>query len=112
MIARLAIASLCVIALSSDASAAVRVCQQTVSSGEVIAGSEMQARRAAIAAWQSSVSTAYGEAFRAWRLAMSKAVKCLKVTRGVACVALGRPCTVKQVAPPGPHGGKRPEQPV
>ena len=109
MIARLAIAMLCIVATGTGAAAAVRVCQQTVSSGEVIAGTEIDARRAALSAWKSNVGKAYGGAFTAWRLAQPKASKCLKVKGGFSCVALAQPCAIKQVAPPGSRGNKRPE---
>lgn len=112
MIARLAIALLCAVATSTGATAAVRLCQSTVSSGEVTGLNETKARAAALKVWMEKVRTVFGEPFTAWRLAEPKAVKCIKRSQNFACVVLARPCTIRQAAPHGLPGLRRPEQGV
>jgi hypothetical protein len=76
--------------------AAVRVCEQPVSSGIVAAPNEKEAHTAALAAWRAQAFQ-YGEPYASWRLAAGKLLKCLpRPGHGFECLARASPCTIEQ----------------
>ncbi len=88
------------------AMAALRECKPLVV-GEV---SRSQTRRAArsdaLASWMAKAKDA-GIAHPAWRIALNKRLQCAAVGGGYDCVAVGQPCTIRQV--PEPRRGIRPD---
>lgn len=88
-----------VIALAAgwnDATAAVRICEATVSSGLVTGSNEMTARAAALGIWKTKALT-HGEPYGSWRIAADKILKCLRRQDGnFECIASARPCTIEQ----------------
>jgi hypothetical protein len=80
----------------APSSAAVRLCEPSVSSGPVEAATEKAARAGALASWTSKAS-AHGVGYASWRLAARKFIKCLPVERGgFTCLARAAPCTIEQ----------------
>lgn len=78
--------------------AAVRLCEEPVSSGPVKGATEKEARAAALAAWQEKTRAGHGERYTSWRLADGKLLTCLpgKTGGGFECLARGAPCTIEQ----------------
>jgi len=94
---RNAAAAVAMLALSADAAmSAVRVCEDSVSSGLVDGASERIARAAALAQWKAKVDLAHGERYAGWRIAADKLLKCLPKGDGFQCLARARPCTLDQ----------------
>lgn len=86
----------CLLALQDRASAAVRLCEASVTSGVVVGTNEETARAAALAMWKSK-ALAHGEAYASWRIAAEKLLKCLpRDGGGYECIAAARPCTIEQ----------------
>ncbi|WP_295555555.1 hypothetical protein [uncultured Hyphomicrobium sp.] len=76
--------------------AAVRICEDPVSSGPVVGSNEETARAAALAVWKSK-ALEHGEPYASWRIAADKLLKCLpRDGGGVECLATARPCTIEQ----------------
>jgi hypothetical protein len=83
-------------AWQAPASAAVRLCEASVSSGQVIADKEMDARKGALDAWKAKARQ-HGEGYASWRLAGDKFLECLPRNEGgFECIAKGAPCTIEQ----------------
>jgi len=77
------------------AGAAVRLCEDPVSSGVILGSNEQTARAAALALWRSK-ALAHGEPYASWRIAAEKLLKCLpRDGGGYECLASARPCTVE-----------------
>ncbi len=80
----------------APASAAVRLCEATISTGPVRGPNEGTARAAAIAIWKSK-ALEHGEPYGSWRIAAEKIFECLpRKDGGFECLASGRPCTIEQ----------------
>ncbi len=80
---------------ASPAGAAVRECQDIISS-EIAAGStEIDAKIKAIEQWQTG-ALKFGQGFNAWRLAYDKSLQCYPKGTAFECVAIGRPCMINQ----------------
>lgn len=78
------------------ADAAVRLCERPVSSGPVLGGTELEARKKAMTAWRSK-ALQHGEPYANWRLAADKLFTCLpRKEGGFECLARGAPCTIEQ----------------
>lgn len=76
--------------------AAVRLCEETVSSGIAAAPTEKEARKEALADWRAK-ALQHGEAYASWRLSAGKLLKCLpRPGDGYECVARASPCTIEQ----------------
>ncbi len=89
-----------------EAEAAVRECKPLVI-GDVVSGrSQREARRSALSSWTAKAKTA-GVAHPAWRIARNKRLKCVPVGQRHDCIAVGQPCTIRQV--PRPRSGIRPD---
>jgi hypothetical protein len=83
-------------ACETPASAAVRLCEASVSSGQVAADKEMDARKGALDAWKAKARQ-HGEQYTSWRLAGDKFLECLpRKEGGFECIAKGAPCTIEQ----------------
>lgn len=81
---------------AGEASAAVRLCEAPVSSGQIVADKELDARKGALDAWKAK-ALEHGEGYTSWRLAADKFVKCLPRNEGgFECIARGSPCTIEQ----------------
>ncbi|MEO1205364.1 MAG: hypothetical protein AAFV45_03455 [Pseudomonadota bacterium] len=80
------------------AAAAVRVCKPLVVGAIEKNVQEKAAKRAALASWFAR-SKVVGIAQPSWRLANNKRLRCEVVEGRYECIALGQPCTIKQVAP-------------
>ncbi|WP_439541072.1 hypothetical protein [Hyphomicrobium sp.] len=81
---------------SHSGDAAVRLCEQPVSSGIAPGATEKEARKAALSAWRAK-ALQHGEAYASWRLAAGKLLKCLPAKGGgYECVARANPCTIEQ----------------
>ncbi len=88
--------------------AAVRVCKGPVTSAVFTDESEKAGKTRALADWKAKVAL-LGERYTSWRLAIDKRLTCTLVENKFhACVAHGRPCTIKQV-PPIPRLGPKPD---
>jgi len=108
MIARIHVAQCAVFGLSctmlvacetiDEASAAVRLCMDHVTSEVFSAKSERDAKRAAIKDWTARAK-ARGAAHPSWRIASFKVLKCVPNSGLFDCVAYGAPCTIKQRVP-------------
>ncbi len=90
----------------AGAEAAVRECKPLVVGDVASARSEREAKRSALSSWKAKAKAA-GVAHPAWRIAINKTLKCEPVGRGHDCIALGQPCTIRQV--PAPRHGIRPD---
>lgn len=78
------------------ATAAVRLCENAVSSGPVVGTTEKAGRKAALAIWKSR-ALVYGEPYASWRIAADKILKCFsREAGGYECLASARPCTIEQ----------------
>jgi hypothetical protein len=83
-------------AIVAPASAAVRLCEATISTGPVRGPNEDTARAAAIAIWKSKALD-HGEPYGSWRIAAEKIFECLpRKDGGFECLASARPCTIEQ----------------
>lgn len=92
----------------TPAHAAVRVCQAAVTSGLVSDGVERKARARAISEWTAKARSA-GTRNPSWRIADGKQLRCARVSAGrFDCVAVGRPCIIRQVPPPVKRGKEGP----
>lgn len=92
-----AVACLPAVAVATT-SAAVLVCGGVVSSPIIDDKKEINAKRTALAAWQQKARV-LGTGYDSWRLARTKALKCYPSSKGSQCVAIGRPCRIRQVPP-------------
>lgn len=85
-----------VAAVSTPATAAVRLCAPPISSGPVLGTTENTARAAALAIWTSK-ARAHGEPYASWRLAAEKMLACKPRGDGAfECFARAAPCTIEQ----------------
>ncbi|MEO1542546.1 MAG: hypothetical protein AAFR75_00775 [Pseudomonadota bacterium] len=91
-----------------SADAAVRVCKPLVVGQIEQAATEKDAKRAALASWVEKSKRA-GMEYPSWRLANNRRLRCEVVGRQHECVALGQPCTIRQVAPKPPLQPDAPE---
>lgn len=81
---------------ASPGFAAVRLCEETLSSGIAAAPTEKEARKEALADWRAK-ALQHGEAYASWRLSAGKLLKCLpRPGDGYECVARASPCTIEQ----------------
>ncbi len=82
------------------ADAAWAICNATIESGVVIADTELEGKRRALADWVEQARSG-GVAFTRWQLAWNRRLICEPEADGrVRCVARGRPCRISQVPPP------------
>jgi hypothetical protein len=78
----------------------VRACLAPVKSGPQAGADEKEAQRLALDAWAKRAVETGGAKFTAWRLAVARDIQCLRGVDGrFVCEAVGRPCTIEQVAP-------------
>jgi post-segregation antitoxin (ccd killing protein) len=101
----LAVAVLCF--APSPVHAAVRQCGDNVSSEVATAATERDAKKKAIDQWREKAAK-LGAGFDSWRLAYKKSLECSANGANFDCVAVGRPCIIKQApkSPPKLPGGK------
>lgn len=94
-------------AWAGDAAAAVRLCRAPAVGDVMQSGTQVAALRAAIDSWRRKVAH-LGPRYGNWRLARDKRSKCARLkTNEFACVAAGRPCTIRQVPPRLRRGPRR-----
>jgi hypothetical protein len=98
----------CIAALAAssatDAVAAVRVCQPPVASELSSDPVESRARAKAISGWTLKARSA-GSQNASWRIADKKMLRCARLPAGrFDCVAVGRPCIIRQTPPPAKRG--------
>lgn len=83
------------VALSQQASAAVRICGEPVLVTQSGA-TEPEAKKKALDQWKAEAGK-LGEGYTGWRIAADKVLTCKKSEDGsFACVARGSPCTIDQ----------------
>ncbi|HYD15092.1 MAG TPA: hypothetical protein VEA77_01695 [Hyphomicrobium sp.] len=80
----------------APAKAAVRLCEAPLSSGQITADTELDARKGALEAWKAK-ALEHGEGYTSWRLAVDKFLQCLpRKEGGFECMARATPCTIEQ----------------
>ena len=91
---------------AGPAIAAVRVCQNTVSSEVTTDKDELAAKKKAIDQWIAKAQ-AYGPDYGLWRLAAEKSLQCFQKNAVFECVAFGAPCIVQNNPEQRPAGKDR-----
>ena len=86
--------------LPITAEAAVRVCKRPVIGDIVEDPSHDKALKGAIENWRRKTRV-WGLRFGSWKLALGRRYRCARVPSSdrFACVAVGRPCTLRQTPP-------------
>ena len=93
----MSVAALAVTAAAGAPShAAVRLCEAMISSGQISAATEQEARKGALDAWKARAMD-HGEGYASWRLAADRFLQCLpRKEGGFECIASASPCTIEQ----------------
>ena len=86
--------------------AAVRVCQNVVSSEITTGKDELASKKKAIDQWIARAH-AFGPDYGLWRLAAEKSLQCFQKNGGFECVALGAPCIIQNNPVQRPEGKDR-----
>lgn len=88
------------------AEAAVRICGPRIDSGITTAANELEAKKAALAAWRKKAAV-LGEGYDGWHVAAGKVLKCFAKNGTFSCMAVGNPCVIQQNPQQKPAGPER-----
>ncbi len=92
--------TLLAVVISTQASAAVRLCSESLAGDTGKGATELIAKKAALKDWFAKAKTA-GYADAIWPAAAGKQLSCVKAGKGFECIAVARACTIAQKAPDG-----------
>lgn len=91
---------------TAPAEAAVKLCRQPVIGDIVEKPSQRDALKGAIDSWRRKTEV-HGPRYGNWRLARGRRNSCARLPSGLyTCVAVGQPCTIRQVPPPRGFGDR------
>lgn len=85
--------------LAGAAEAAVRECLAPVASAPSIGRDEAHARQLALADWIAKAAR-LGPGYTRWQIAVDRRIDCRNSPAGMLCLAVGRPCVIKQLPAP------------